>query len=222
MTLLDERIGALSHAVRHGLPTVENVALEVGESAASAGLSLREVFDRVAHLGDASHEETPRTDMAALSQTISLGWSDATEKFLLSMSCEDPVTGLATPAYLHVRLESLYRAAVRDDVAMSARHALVVVELPPNRSPLDLDLSMLEASEILRMVFTGDEVFARVHRRRIAVLVNRIDGDPLTVALISRLLARHPVAQPSRLWLEELPASVDQLPWTLGGLSSPP
>lgn len=216
MNDFDERVSALHHAVVSSSAVTGDIARSVGSLAAETGFSLREVFDRVARLGDAPLDPLSHAEII---REAALGWADTFEAFCVAQSCEDPLTGLASPAHLRSRLETVYRAAERDGVSIAARHALVVAELPLGTTPLGGDLRALDVGEILRSVFTGDEVFARLHARRVAVLAHRPGCDALTVGLASRLLARKFVDVPHRLWVEELPASLDDLSWTLSALS---
>ena len=51
------------------------------------------------------------------------------------LSCEDPLTGLASLAHLRTRLAEIYRGAELTTSAIAGSHALVVVELPASGEP---------------------------------------------------------------------------------------
>ena len=59
-----------------------------------------------------------------------MAWSEATLEYLHELSCEDPLTGLASLAHVRTRLAEIYREAELTDVGVARSHALVVVELP--------------------------------------------------------------------------------------------
>ena len=58
-----------------------------------------------------------------------MAWSDATLEYLHDLSCEDPLTGLASLAHVRTRLDEIYREAELTDVGVAGSHALVIVEL---------------------------------------------------------------------------------------------
>ena len=62
-------------------------------------------------------------------EALSVAWSDATLEYLHDLSCEDPLTGLASLAHVRTRLDEIYREAELTDVGVAGSHALVVVEL---------------------------------------------------------------------------------------------
>ena len=45
-----------------------------------------------------------------------MAWSDATLEYLHDLSCEDPLTGLASLAHVRTRLDEIYREAELTDV----------------------------------------------------------------------------------------------------------
>jgi hypothetical protein len=206
----------LADAVRDGRPDVADVALEVGASAARLGVPLHEVLDHVerAYAGQEPSFETTRAAV--------LAWAEWALVLHADTSCEDPLTSLATTAYVRSRLAEIYRGAERDGHRVADRSALVVVELPrgPVGHELELSLRSLDVAEAMRAVFAGDETVAQVSPRRYAALVGRDRADVLAMGLLRILLERalgnhlHP-----RLWVEELPPSSDGVARMLAGLS---
>ena len=82
----------------------------VGRTLASDGASLGEALDGLQQ--DLRGPGTrPRTSTTV--QAFSVAWSDATLDFLQDVSCEDPLTGLASLAHLRSRLTEIYRNAER-------------------------------------------------------------------------------------------------------------
>jgi hypothetical protein len=67
-------------------------------------------------------------------EALSVAWSEATLEFLHDVSCDDPLTGLASMAHLRTRLAELYREAERSGTSVRDGHALVVIETKAGRS----------------------------------------------------------------------------------------
>ena len=65
-------------------------------------------------------------DFAAL-RAMCVAWGEETLGQVHQVSCEDPLTGLATQGHLLARLEEIYRGAEQHDASPSESHALVVV-----------------------------------------------------------------------------------------------
>lgn len=206
----------LADAVREGRPDVADVALEVGASAARLGVPLHEVLDHVER-AFAGQEPSFEATRAAV-----LAWAEWALVLHADVSCEDPLTSLATTAYVRSRLAEIYRGAERDGHRVADRSALVVVELPSRHSGHEIEQSLraLDVAEAMRAVFAGDETVAQMSPRRFAALVGRERADVLSMSLLRILLERalgshvHP-----RLWVEELPPSADGVARVLAGLS---
>src|SRR5215213_3820037 len=49
-------------------------------------------------------------------EALSVAWSDATLEYLHDLSCEDPLTGLASLAHVRTRLDEVYRESELTDV----------------------------------------------------------------------------------------------------------
>jgi hypothetical protein len=209
-------VALLADAVRDGRPDVAGVALEVGASAARLGVPLHEVMDHVER-AFAGREPTYEATRAAV-----LAWAEWALVLHADVSCEDPLTSLATTAYVRSRLAEIYRGAERDGHRVAERTALVVVELPRGHTGHEIEQSLraLDVAEAMRAVFAGDETVAQVSPRRFAALVGRERTDEITLSLLRILLERALAGglQP-RLWVEELPPSADGVARVLAGLS---
>ncbi len=208
-------IELLREAVRDGSSDAVGVAHEVGASAAQMGVPLHEVLD---HVERAYAPDGP--DVAAI-RAASVAWAEMALIRHVDVSCEDPLTSLATVPYVRSRLAEIYRGAERVGRRATDTSALVVVELPrqANGNGLELSLRALEVAEVLRTVFTGDETVAQLSVRRFAALVARERTDEITMNLLSLLLDRALVDHgQARLWVEHLPASADGIARVLGGL----
>ena len=118
------------------------------------------------------------------------GWADTTLGHLHRLTCEDPLTGLATMAHLRTRVAAQRRAGV--DLART--HALVVVspsgEEGDRSSHGSLGAALLCAAlgERVRVVFGGGETVAHTHTGRVVVLAGRDHRLEGLVALLRRLL----------------------------------
>ena len=53
-------------------------------------------------------------------EALSVAWSEATLEYLHDLSCEDPLTGLASLAHVRTRLDEIYREAELTDVGVPA------------------------------------------------------------------------------------------------------
>lgn len=208
--------GLLEKAVRDGHSDLVVVAHEVGASAAQLGIPLHEVMDHVerAYAGQEPSFATVRA--------VALAWADNAILHRANMSCEDPLTSLATVPHVRTRLGDVYRGAERDGSRAADSYALVVVELPRPEvgNELEASLRALDVAEAMRTLFAGDETIAQVSSRRFAALVGRSRTDALTISLLGLLLERtfggavHP-----RLWVEHLPGTPDGVAWMLAGLA---
>ena len=203
---------SLDDAVRQSSDDVVEVAREVGASAASRGVPLRTVFDRV----ERAHDAVDAEPSFAVVRAVAEAWADAAAFAHVDMSCENPLTSLAGVPHLHSRLFDVYRRAERDGGCGSDRHVLVVVELPtaPVGHELESSLRALDVAVLMRQVFTGDETIAQLTPRRFVVLADRAHADPLTIHTAASLLRRdlpHDDGVPPRLWVEELPSDTDEV-----------
>ena len=62
-----------------------------------------------------------------------MAWSEATLGYLHQLSCEDPLTGLASLAHVRSRLSELYRCRATGTAPCPHTHALVVLDLRRDR-----------------------------------------------------------------------------------------
>jgi len=201
----------LDTAVQTGGPDALGVAHEVGASAARMGAPLHEVLDRVewAHARIGSELDYP------VVRAVAVAWAEHIDLRAADLSCEDPLTSLASPEYLRSRLAEVYRGAARAGERAAHCHVLVVVELslPPRGNALEASLRSIDVAEALRSVFAGDETVTGLTQRRFAVLARRATVDELTLHLLSIVLRRDldESARPIRTWVEELPDDEDDV-----------
>jgi len=212
------QFAAIDDALESEHADIASVALVVGASAANLGSPLQEVFDQLER-AYARHGATPAYDVV---KALSVSWSEAALSHHHQLSCEDPLTALSTLPHLRSRLGDLYRGAEREGTPVSDSHALVVVELPRTSSmnPLDGSLDMLEASEAMRTVYSGDETISQVAPRRAVALVERGRIDRSTLQLLQILVRRQSYAGAEpRLWIESPPRSALGIGWLLTELA---
>lgn len=208
---------AIEEALMSGQSDVAAVAHVVGASAARFGSPLQEVFDHLER-AYAVRGEIPASDVV---KALAIGWSEEALMHQHQMSCEDPLTALSTAAHLRTRLNDIYRAAERQGRPAGETHELVVVNVPVmSVNALSGSLSMLEAAEAMRTVYSGDETIAQVAAHRAVALVERSRTDRWTLELLQILIRRTQTgdAEP-RLWLESLPRSAAGIGWLLAELA---
>lgn len=146
-------------------------------------------------------------------RAIGIAWSDETLGYLHEVSCENPLTGLATLAHLRGRLAEIQRGAESRGTSHEASHALVVVDVPllagaDRNARLGSALVMARVASQVRLVFEGEESIGEASPSRLLVLAERTDGLGSRVGTLRDLLAE--VTPPDnivRVWIEGLPAS---------------
>lgn len=212
------QFAAMDDALDFGHADIAAVAHVVGASAANLGSPLQEVLDQLER-AYARQDSTPAYEVV---KALAMSWSEAALIHQHQTSCEDPLTALSSLAHLRTRLGDLYRGAERDGLVVRDSHALVVMELPFTRSTnlLDGSLDMLEAGEVLRTVYSGDETISQVAPRRAAALVSRARTDRPTLELLQILIRRQlrGAAKP-RLWIESPPQNAFGIGWLMTELA---
>jgi hypothetical protein len=157
--------------------------------------------------------EPPAFDAA---QALSVAWSDATLEYLHDLSCEDPLTGLASLAHVRTRLDEIYREAELTDVGVAGSHALVIVELcfrEPTGGParhFTRALHLVQVTEAVRAVYSGGQTIGRLGLDRAVALVPRTVDLGTSVGLLREFLDDLDLGGVDvRLWIEGLPRSAD-------------
>jgi GGDEF domain-containing protein len=220
---LPRHFEALGEALVAGRSPVAACAV-VGGALAADGVSLGEALSSLGSTYAALGRGEP--SFAAV-EALSLAWSEETLAFLGDVSCEDPLTGLASAAHLRARIAEVCREAATGGGSVRTSHALVVVDLAldtgtnGHHDPFDQALRLAGAAELVRETFTGGETLARVGRGRLVVLVGRSTDLGTAVSQVRAALERARVATRPRLWIEGLPDEVDGALRVLAGLSLP-
>jgi hypothetical protein len=202
-------------------------ATETGRSLAADGVSLDEVFGDLEATYAAIGLDQPDYEVVV---AVSLAWAEASLRYLHGLSCDDPLTGLASLPHLRSRLDEVYREAGRGGAEVSTDRALVVVEAYRELARTDVEpaerslehsvaqrfgpaLQMAEVAGALRMVFSGGETLARSGVNRAVALVRRYPDLAAQVECLRQLLKSRSAAGPDggeqRVWIEGLPGSHD-------------
>ena len=237
------RTSGVAASVRHGLRARFEGVSEHLEGARSADAACAEVGRTLARdsadLGEAldglrstyARVLGVEPDFGAL-RAMCVAWGEEILGLVHQVSCEDPLTGLATQAHLICRLEELYRATgpgVHESPETS--HALVVVAPtePDLRrldrldvGPFDHDLGLALQGSTVRSVFAAGESIGRVGRDRLLAVVRREDVLAHRVALLRNLLGGPDLRTGGvRVWIEGLPGSFAAAVQLLAELSRP-
>lgn len=217
----------LPEAVRHALPRRFEAVGEalmsergtiaactvVGGDVARDGAALGEALDGLRATYRLVKEAAPDFEAA---QALSVAWAEATLEYLHQLSCEDPLTGLASLAHVRTRLSELYRDAERSGRSVQTSHALVIIEmafvgpLNPAEHPFTRALNLVRLCESTRAVFSGGETIGRLGLDTAVVVVRRENDLGTSVALLRKWLAGPDLdSRHTRVWIEGLPATAD-------------
>jgi len=146
-------------------------------------------------------------------EALSVAWSDETLGYLHQVSCENPLTGLATLAHLRARLAEIQRGAESTDSTATERYALVVIDLPHeelgrNDGQFGRALMMARMADRARLVFSGEESIGEASPSRLLVLAPRSDDLGLRVVVLRDLISGSTsLGGAVRVWIEGLPSS---------------
>jgi hypothetical protein len=196
---------AVAEALVAGASPVAACAV-AGRALAWDGVSLGEALTGLRATHAAVGVAVPELDAV---EALSVAWSEATLEYLHDVSCEDPLTGLASLPHLRTRLAEVYREAERSARSARATHALVVVDVGGGTGgdvPTDTfsrALRLAAVSDAVRTVFSGEETIARAGAHRVVALVRRTPELGETVGLTRGML--HDVGLEGRTWIEGLP-----------------
>lgn len=190
---------------------------ELGRQRARCAVTLGEALDDLSALAHAvGQAEAP----AALVRQLALGWADETTAAQIAAGCTDPLTGLATPAYLRTRLGEIYADASRAGADPGERFALVVADARVGArvgarsggaesllSSLDASGGLIALRELLGAVFSGGETIAATGPATAVVLVSRDEALLVRQRTLRDLIDLHG-APGRRTWIERLPSTL--------------
>jgi hypothetical protein len=182
-----------------------------GRDAARDGASLGEALDGLRATYAAVLGSAPCFDAT---EALCVAWSEATLEYLHQLSCEDPLTGLASLAHVRTRLAEIYREAEQTGVGVHTSHALVIVELcyplPPGgpEHRFTRALRLVQVTEAIRAVYSGGQTVGRLGLDRAVAVVSRDEELGMSVALLREFLGDLDLgAADARVWIEGLTAS---------------
>jgi GGDEF domain-containing protein len=204
-----EAVGEALASATDARPACAVVGRDVARDGAALGEALdglRTTFDLVVGLDP---------DFAAV-EALSVAWSEATLEFLHDLSCEDPLTGMASFAHVRTRLDEVYREHGAVGSSAPAQHALVVIEMSPAARHRRADhqftraLHLVQVTEAMRAVFPGGETIGRIGTDRATAVVRRTAQLGGSVALLRELLGDLDLgATAVRVWIEGLPSTAE-------------
>jgi GGDEF domain-containing protein len=203
--------------LRQGDPGPELYRL--GGARAEAGAGLAETLLDLAALHAVLAEPSGSTGIVSASvdaiparmlRCTALGWGDVMTRQAGNCAADNPLTGLATAAYLRTRLREVY-AETR--TAGGQQHVLVLVALDLTRtSGWSRVVAMTLLADALKEVFDAGETVASIGPSVACVLLRRDRHLARAVAnlrvLTADRLAVDPHIAPTgpvRVWVEELP-----------------
>ncbi len=210
---LPHRFEAVGEALISGSDVLEMCSV-AGQDLARDGASVQETLEG---LRDTWRQVTGADPSFEVVAALITAWSETTLGYLHQLSCDDPLTGLASQAHLRSRLSELYRLEETDDAI--GGHAFVVCGMPsdddPSEEPGDhftRAMRLARAGELARTVFARDETIARVGTHRVAILARRDDrlgrrGRVLRTLLDGLEPGEGTDGRPIRVWIEGLPSS---------------
>jgi GGDEF domain-containing protein len=195
----------------------------VGRDVARDGAALTEALSGLRRTYQLVLGTTPTFEAT---EALSVAWSDATLEYLHDLSCEDPLTGLASLAHVRSRLGEIYREAELTDVQVSRSHALVIVELvfrsafgEPGHH-FTRAMRLVQVTEALRAVFSGGQTLGRLGLDRAVAIVPRTADLGVSVALLREFIADLDLGNADvRVWIEGLPTSPDSATLLLDDLA---
>jgi hypothetical protein len=200
----------LFDALEDGGPLL-GVVEEIGRAASAEGVALDDVLANVAVTYQVSGDIVAEPPFEIV-RAVAGAWADSSLRFLHSVSCEDPLTGLASLAHMRTRMSEVYRETDRRGIVPTSSHALLVVQLHwPDTATTTFDrlLRLIDVAELLRSVYAGDEVVGQLTASRAAVLVRRDSTIGQSVSSLLGLLQEweERTGVVTRLWIEGLPAT---------------
>ncbi|GAA4895338.1 hypothetical protein [Streptomonospora salina] len=183
----------------------------LGQARARADVSIGDTLADLAALFDALGGSDPPFDLIT---ALASGWVDGGRS---REDCTDPLTGLASAAYLRTRIGELYRDS--GGLSGAAEHRLVVVGLPEGLDPWRRTARLIVLGHDLSRFFTDGESLALLSRSRMAVLAPSGTGGQDRLDRLSwEVCAEHG----ARVWSLALPPTRGEALALIGDLGRPP
>ena len=179
----------------------------LGRARAEAGVGIRESLDDLCALyGRLPAGGPPLTVVRALVEA----WTEIAVTAIRSAGCEDPLSGLATPAYLRTRVAEVYREAEHDGQPAGDRRTVLILRITALATLVGWEslLLRLAIGDCLRSVFSGGETLASVGPTTVVGLVSRDHWLPGRLKMLRSQLAEATGDPEIRIWTEALPATL--------------
>jgi len=184
----DPAVEQVIEAITRDLP-LDAAVSQLGNARGSAGFDLRETASDLDALAEILPVETAERIHDEGTVPALSAWADAFIDRVHAPACVDTMTGLATLAYLRVRLVEVHRECHDRRIRAGDAYALVVAG--PHRAattPLARLAARLRAGRCLRDWFPGGETACHLDADRVLVLAPRDDRlEPRTRGLAADL-----------------------------------
>lgn len=161
---------------------LDDALVRLGAARAEAGVGLRSALQDLAALHAASADGNAGAVVADpdrvpswMVRAISVGWSEALLAQVVGGEVRDPLTGLATTAYLGGRLAEVFRAAEVCGRAVAETYALMVFSITPVVGQAR-SMAMVLLADVLGAVFCGGETAALLRPSAAVLLAPRDPG----------------------------------------------
>lgn len=205
------RFEAIGEALVSGA-SLSSVCAVVGRDLARDSVDLGEALSGLRTTFQVITGADPSFDVVEM---LTVAWSEETLGYIHQVSCEDPMTGISSLAYLRSRLLEVQRGAVDRGTNAAATHALVVIDLPFElglRGPSAADgaavnhsLELARAADRARLVFAGDETLSQASCSRLIVLSERHPNLAIHAVTARELIDQ--IFPGTHAWIEGIPAS---------------
>jgi hypothetical protein len=129
----------------------------LGRARAQAGVGIAEALTDLAALFRVLGQGTPPLEVIT---SLAEGWADDGLARMSDATCEDPLTGLVSLAYLRTRLREVYRDARQRGTCPQVTHRLVVVDLPRRPDPWGRIALVILVGHDLRAAFPGGDTLS--------------------------------------------------------------
>ncbi len=171
----------------------------LGRARAELGCTIEESIDDLVALWRVYARTEPSAETL---RALAGGWAEAGLEPVGADTCIDPMTRLATRAYLEARLSELYRDARPGRPA--ELYTLVVVDIGQSAGLTNL-ADMCRVAEALRRCWNNGEPMARIAPGRAVALVTPTDGLSARLEELQDLLCGPGEPMCAAIWVEELP-----------------
>jgi hypothetical protein len=186
----------------------------LGQARGRAGVGIGETLDDLGALFAVLGWADPPQGLV---RCLAEGWVDSGLIDFAAATCEDPLTGMTTPAYLRSRLTEMYREAAQSGTPVGETHCLVMVELSPAAPAWRRLARAIVVGHDLRAVFSGGETLTLIGTGRAAALVPIRRQLELQSVRLRRALTGE---RDALIWIERLPPGQEEAMALLDALAA--